>query len=98
MREGERGGREGGWKEGERGGERGSIIKLHVSELTRSLHSSVVIRVNTYFLVSEGECILAGIDCLQLVMALERGPSPKTVAIHDMREPLTIQDLQTTVR
>ena len=57
--------------------------------LTWCLDSDVMERVNADVISLEVECILTGVDGLQLVVVLEVWPAPETT-VDDMRESFTM--------
>ena len=65
--------------------------------ITRRLHSLVVVGVDTHFVLFEVEGELAGVDCPQLVVAVQVGPSPQA-AVDDVRQALAVGHLETPVQ
>jgi len=65
--------------------------------LTRSLHSNIVIWIDTDILLLQAKCIFTVVNCLQLMMVIQIRPTPEA-AVNNMWQPLLLRHLQTTIQ
>lgn len=56
-----------------------------------------MVGIDTHFILLKVECILAGVDGPQLMVAVKVGPSPQT-AVDDMGQALPMRHLKTAIQ
>ena len=64
---------------------------------TRRLHSLVVVRVDTHFVLLGVEGVLAQLHRPQLVVGLQVGPAPQA-AVDDVRQTFPVGNLQAAIQ
>lgn len=65
--------------------------------ITRRLHSLVVVRIDTNFILLEVECILASVNGPKLMVTMKVRPSPQA-AVDDMRQAFTMRNLKAAIQ